>query len=411
MKLLAQHGFGNGEKTSQGLENGYIDGVIYSPRDIAPDKLRDQLAEMKGINPAADLLFDPQYYAAHNVGSPESRLGRLGTCEEYNQGYFRQHPRRDLEKGVEVISKVIDDCLNFQKTLDVTALIGPNILISRSFDSIEAVIAKNFIRWTGQVARKMKPGKPVYATLAISREALLDKKELEDFLTDVTLPEDGSPDGFYVLVASRNADARSDIYNADVIAGWMMVNYTLSLNGYTVINGYSDILTPLMGAAGAAAGATGWWSNLRSFSLGRFLPAEGGRLPVQRYLSKLLLNRITFYELDQLRKTHPEILNALQTDELYPAEEGSEPKRADEVLQVWDAIRSLNADLAGEDVKKGLALCRQAVRRAIAAYDEVETLIPRLDPKSNRDHLDALREGLRLFTELAELDDAAPDAE
>jgi len=410
MKLLAQHGAANGEKARHGLQSGYIDGIIFSPRDITAGKLRDQLATMTEIDSAADLLFDPQYYAGHNVVSPEPRLGRLDTCEEYGK-YFRQRPRRELEGGTTVISRDITDCLGFQKELDLTGLIGPNILISRSFDSIEAVIAKNFIRLTGQVARKLKPGRPVYATLAISREALMDRKELMDFLTDVTLLGDDPPDGFYVLVASRNEDARSDIFNADVIAGWMMVNYTLSLNGYAVINGYSDILTPLLGVAGAMAGATGWWSNLRTFSLGRFLPAGGGRLPIQRYLSRLLLNRITFFELDQLRGVYPEILNGLDTDDRYPADQGSEPERADEVLQSWETTKSLSDDLVHKDVKKSLRLCRKAIQRADAAYDSVEAYNLRLDPKSNRDHLLAMLEGLRNFAQLAELESTSFDAD
>jgi hypothetical protein len=408
MKLLAQHGASTGEKTVRGLERGYFDGAIYSPRDITADKLRDQLLDMAKINPDAELLFDPQYYAGHNVSSPEARLSRLESCEEYGR-YFRQRRRRELETGDTVLED-ITACLRFQSELDLTGLIGPNILISRSFDSIEASIAKNFIRLTGRTAAGLKLRKPVYATLAISREALLDKNELMDFLADVTLL-DPPPYGFYVLVASRNADARSDIFNADVIAGWLFVNYTLSINGYSVINGYSDLLTPFLGVAGAAAGATGWWSNLRTFSLDRFLPAAGGRLPIQRYLSKLLLNRITFFELHQLREMYPAVLNGIETDNLYPVDKGSEPNRPDEVLQTWEAIKSLNEDLVNGDTKNGLRLCRRAIHRANTAYDNVEAVVPGLDPKSNRDHLSALFEGLRLFAQLAELEGPASDTE
>jgi len=411
MKLLAQHGASNGDKTVRGLQSGYIDGAIYSPRDITADKLREQLLAMVEINPDAELLFDPQYYAGHNVASPEARLSRLETCEEYQQ-YFRKRRRRELETGDTVLKNDITDCLRFQSQLGLTGLIGPNILISRSFDSIEAGIAKNFIRLTGPTASKLKLGKPVYATLAISREALLDKNELMNFLADITLL-DTPPQGFYVMVASRNTDARSDIFNADVIAGWLFVNYTLSVNGYSVINGYSDLLTPFLGVAGAAAGATGWWSNLRTFSLDRFLPAEGGRLPIQRYLSKLLLNRITFFELHQLRELYPAVLNGLETDNLYPVDKdkGSEPNRSDEVLQTWEAIKSLNVDLVNGDTKNGLRLCRQAIARANAGYDNVEARVPGLDPKSNRDHLSAMFEGLRLFAQFAELEGSAFDTE
>jgi hypothetical protein len=99
------------------------------------------------------------------------------------------------------------------------------------------------------------------------------------------------------------------------------------VNSFLVINGFSDLLTPFLGAAGAEAGATGWWSNLRTFSLERFSPAAGGgRTPTERYLSCALLNRITYYELDILRRRVRSVLNMLGTDALY-AWEGSQPPR------------------------------------------------------------------------------------
>ena len=195
-------------------------------------------------------------------------------------------------------------------------MISPNILITRSFDSIEAAIAKIFVRLAGDARKKLGSDRPLYATLAVSREALLDRTELFSFLEDITVL-DTPPDGFYVLIAASNEDARADIFHADVIAGWLLINHSLSVNGYQVINGYSDLLTPFLGITGAAAGATGWWLNSRAFSLGRFLPAGGGRLPTQRYLSKNLLNRITYIELGEIINLRrqlpgiPEVLNGL----------------------------------------------------------------------------------------------------
>lgn len=108
---------------------------------------------------------------------------------------------------------------------------------------------------------------------------------------------------------------------------------------------------------------------------------------------------------------YPDVLNGLATDALYPEDSGSEPERSEEILQTWDAIKSLNQDLVDDSIKKGLEQCRRAVTRAGEAYDEVEALVARLDQKSNRDHLAALSEGIRLFTQLAELDNIAFDAE
>ncbi|NLF08626.1 MAG: hypothetical protein GX594_11715 [Pirellulaceae bacterium] len=403
MKLYAQHGWGQGDKTQSGIRNGYIDGVIYSPRDIGLPRLQSHVAEVAEINPETDQFFDPQYYAAYNVTDLESRLGYLASCGDY-QAFFSQRRRRELEQTPKTITKDIENCLNFQNELDITGLISPNILISRSFDSIEAAIAKNFIRQAGKVRNRLSgKKKPLYITLAVSREALLDRRELFSFLEDITILDE-PPVGFYVLIAASSGDARADIFHADVIAGWLLINHSLSVNGYQVINGYSDLLTPFLGIAGATAGATGWWLNSRTFSLDRFLPTGGGRLPIPRYLSKILINRITHIELRQILDLRilPDILNKLKTDGLYPSNEGYLPQRTDEVLQNWEAIKSLCDDLCRDDLMETLELCQTAVKRAIEAYDTIMSRI-RLDSKSNGDHLEAIKEGLSLFVRQAEI--------
>jgi hypothetical protein len=262
----------------------------------------------------------------------------------------------------------------------------------------------DFIRNTRTVADALGEKRPVYATLAVSHDALTQREELLRFLNDLTALE-SRPPGFYVLVAVNRDDARTDLYHADVVAGWMFINHVLKLSGYQVINGYSDILSPFLGAAGAHSSATGWWSNLRAFSMERFAPPPGGgRPPTERYLSAALLNRITYFELDALRSLVPEVLNGLPTDALYP-EGSSQPARSQEVLQSWDAIAQLNRQLVRGNVREALAACTSALERARRTYDHTGMCLPvPLDPKSNDQHIEPLQEGIRLFRSLAELD-------
>ena len=100
--------------------------------------------------------------------------------------------------------------------------------------------------------RKIAPEKRIYATLAVSGEALINTEALLRFLNQLSVLET-PPDGFYVLVAAGNAETRAHLFNAEVIAGWMFLNHVLSVNGFLVINGFSDLLTPFLGAAGAEA--------------------------------------------------------------------------------------------------------------------------------------------------------------
>lgn len=399
MKLFAQHGFSDGLKTVEGLSKQLLDGVIFSPRDITPEKLREFALKFAESSPISERLFDPQYYATLAAVDPLSRTGYL---EEEYSSYFAPRRYDQLLRESQVIEDV-RKVLECETALPLTALIGPNIIIARSFDSAEAAIATNFVRATGAEGKKIAPEKRIYATLAVSRDALINTEELLRFLNQLTVLET-PPDGFYVLVAAGNAEARADLFNADVIAGWMFLNHALSVNGFLVINGYSDILTPFLGAAGAEAGATGWWSNLRTFSLDRFSPPiGGGRTPTERYLSCALLNRITYYELDILRRRVPTVLNRLGSDDFY-AGEGSQPPRNKEVLQTWDAIKALNQALVSGEEEESLRRCARAIQSAVDTYALISLQAVALDSKSGDSHLEEIDGALRLFNRLAELD-------
>lgn len=393
MKLYAQHGAMCGNRLEEAAKGGLIDGVIYSPRDITEANLRTSLTIVAKSQPKGDRFFDPQHYACFLAARGDSRLGKL--AEEYQQ-YFRVRTRSELERE-QAINGDLARALKFQVGLNITGIIAPNILIPRSFDSIEAVIAKNYIRNARNQYDKLKDKRPLYATLAISRNALTDKSELQEFLNELTVMEQ-PPDGFYLLI--DGSEARSDIFNADTIAAWMLINYSLRVNGFKVINGYSDLLMPFLGATGATAGCTGWFSNLRSFSIGRFGPAGGGRLPVQRYLSIGLLNRIKFTELDALRTRVNGILNKLPSDSIYDADNGSEPPRTQEVFQSWEALKTMNARLTQSNLVENLTECQQAINAARTLYTRIP--IP-LDVKSNGDHIKELDDGIELFAELAEV--------
>jgi hypothetical protein len=401
MKLYSQNGFGEGERAIEGLQAGYIDGAILSPRDCSPSSLAEKASKYRDAKDDAQILFDPQFYASIGRDSETSRLGHL--LEDYGE-YFRPRRRSTLERENSV-KDAIRECLNYQLGMEyLDAVISPNIMISKSIDSAEALIAKNFIRLSAEVYREMEGAKPLLATLAVSRDAL-SKEDFLEFVNEITAL-DAAPDGFYILLAAKNTNDRSEIFNSRILAYWMYLNYVLAtVNGFQVVNGFSDLVSPLLSAAGASASATGWWSNLRTFSLSRFdQGASGGKLPTPRYLSKMLVNRITFSEFDQLRKLIPTIVNGLQSDYDYPeGEQGSEPYRNREVLQSWDALNSLCSELDADDTVLNLNRLREILIEARAIYDHISAAGIQLDIKSGPDHLEELEMAIEEFKLLAEL--------
>jgi hypothetical protein len=124
-------------------------------------------------------------------------------------------------------------------------------------------------------------------------------------------------------------------------------------------------------------------------------------------LSKLLLNRITISEKEALTFFVPEVLNQLPHDQDYDPEHSPEhspePERSREVLQSWEAIKSLNEELSDTDVSKSLRNCLRAVSRAEQAYSEIASFGIVLDQKSGDEHILLLLDGLRQFRERAEL--------
>ncbi len=389
MKLYAQSGYGPGEKISEGISKGFIDGAIFSPKDSGFDTVTNHMKDV--TDKGGKVFFDPQYYVSLYANSPDAKLGKL---EDWN--YFKTANKSQLEISANV-DKAIENVYNIQKGLPVDAFIMPNIYISESFDSRVGVIAKNFIRQSVGNYRKSSNGKPIYATLAVCREALLDQSEFEEFVNDITVLDD-PPDGFYLIIGARDTNIKSDIYHTDVIANWMYLNHSLKINGFKVINGYSDIISPFLGAVGADGGATGWHSNLRHFSIDRYVPKRsGGRQPIIRYLSQLLMNRVTCSEKDALREFVPEIENHLSMDSEY----NPEPERSREVLQSWEAIKSMIDKYCADDLRDNIEKLKKATIDAENAYTNVSGLT--LDSKSRDDHLAAFQEGITEFEKLVEL--------
>lgn len=399
MKLFAQQGSHTGGKIRQGLERSLLDGVIYGAKDIRPQTLEDKLERLSGDFPEADLMLDPQFYACLLAAQPGVRLGYLAGDPSYP--YFSGRRRQDLERDEQVESD-LQETLQYQSQLPVTAAIAPNIVIRRSFDSIEGTISKDFIRTTSQVWRSFDDDRPVFATVAISTNALNDLNELQIFLQEITELDD-PPDGLYLLLEKPETATTTYLTEPDVLSRWMFLNYSLKVNGVETINGYTDVLAPYVAASGGASFATGWYNTQKNFSLKKFEPSSGfARRPVSRYMSQALLKSIRTNELDDLREIF-DVMNGLPCDEFYDPEDGSSADPTGEALQNWEALRAMAEAVDSNDQEASLATCRGALDAAEALYVEIQNYGYTLRDRSSRAHIDLIREELDAFEELAEL--------
>jgi hypothetical protein len=398
MRILAQHGFGAGERLERGLANGLIDGVIYGAKDIAAGSVAEELREVARNHPAEVRLFDPQYYACLVAAEPGARLGALAGTEGYP--YFGTRRRRDLEREQQVATD-LESCLEYQRGLAVTGFIAPNIVIRRSLDSVEATIAKDFLRNAAAAHERLRDPRPLWATLAISTDALRDRIELQNFLQEVTELEN-PPSGIYLLIEHPDQEIPPTLEESDVLSRWMLINRALTQSGYEVTNGYADLLAPYLGAAGATAAASGWWNTLKVFSLKKFGPSPGGaRQPVPRYASAALLKSIRYTELESLRGGFPEVVNGDAADAYY--ESGERPSGLEETLQNWTCLRRLAGLVVSGNAERTLSACETALDRAEDIYARIGATGLTLRERSNQEHIQFIREELEAFSSLAEL--------
>src|SRR2546422_2834721 len=116
MSILAQHGFGKGQKLQAGLKQKTIGGVVFSPRDEEPSELVSLAKGIRSEFAEAVLLMDPQVYAS-TVQNPRDRH-----LPEYP--YYSSELRR-ASFTTRFIEKTVKSCFEFQKPLPLTYFAAP----------------------------------------------------------------------------------------------------------------------------------------------------------------------------------------------------------------------------------------------------------------------------------------------
>lgn len=396
MKIFAQDGYGPGVKLAQALDVGIVEGVVFSPRYTRPEKMLERVKDLR--RESRVICMDPEYYATDVLSNPNSNCGSL---EEWD--YFRRPTRPRLISG-QAVPEVIQKSIRAQMEVGLKTFIAPNLYI-RQADSIDTGVAINFLNQTKDAAAQVTDG-PVYGTLAIHRDAILQGDQFLEILNDLT-GLNSPPDGYYLILGSAEQNSsgkfvRSDLSNARVIAAWMYANYVLSINGANLINGYCFLLGPLMGICGAGAAASGWTSGLRKFCFDRYVRTEssGGRSPNTRYLSAPLMAHVKQTDLDTFEAIEPGIRNGLSLDAAYD----TDVPRTEEALQSWQGLGLLaNHPSFKGDIAEDLNVFKEMIDQARSRWIAIQSAGISSEVEPNLERLKAMEEGIELFTKWAEI--------
>jgi hypothetical protein len=396
--LLAQAGYGRGNKIHTALDEDLVGGVILSPKDERRERLEECVSDLRNHHDDAWILVDPQFYVT-TVSVP--RDGRL---PEYD--YYADHaPLSRTQFSPRQIAGYVRACLDYQNALSgLTYILSPSVLFDDFRDSWSQ-ISLNMAEASIDHHAGLTDPTPLLITVVTSELALRNATGMGEFLDALSGLE---VDGFYLLV-NRSGSGYQAAMDSRAMENLMYFVHVLAhLNDYQVVVGYSDWLGFLLHAAGASATATGWHQSLRQFSMARFEPAGGGRRARKRYSSTpLLSNPLITPELEDIYRAGllNNVLSAGTHDAILrggPA--AGESRWTDEMgcFTHWGAVGSTIGTIEAQRrpaAKLNAAI--QLIDGARTLYDRLVGRRVNFEPQTGPDHLTSWRDALLAFRHTA----------
>lgn len=389
MALFAQHGHGKSDKINRGIEAGFLDGVIMSPRDEIPSGLINYVNDLRSHFSELPILFDPQFYATTVTPAKD---GKLPDYPYYHGGLTRGNFISSNDIG-----RYVQETLDYQMRLPLSNLISPTVLFD-DFQDPWSQIALSMAQESINYYSTLSGASPLLLSLVFSETALRSPDRMGEFLDMVS---SFRTTGFYIILRRANEQYMTQM-DPNVLESLLYLIYVLSeLNNYEVVVGYADIIGILLHAVGVKVTACGWYSRLRQFSLARFQPSTGGRAPRDRYTSIPLLNSVLVIpELDSIYRSG--LINEVLTGTSHDGMLRTDPANASwtkdiSCLHHWEAIHQTINSVAQGVINQRLALMLTLIGRAKAIYARLAQNGVLFEQHSGPGHLDQWQRSIQNF--------------
>ena len=353
-----------------------------SPRDEAPGKLASFLFNLPSN---VDRLVDPQVH--------------IGSVWPVRDGHLKDYPhyRQNLTPSsftLAVIHRFVNDTLQWQSQLNVSAIVSPTVTISTfgsQWEQISWMLAQ-------QTIAAHDGSKPLLISLVVEENALRQRKAVDAWLNNLTKLD---VEGFY-LVVLRGSDIYRQHFDPESLSSLLRICHSLShVNEYRVVVGYTDMLTLLLHAVGVEATGAGWYTGLKQFTLRRFTPSTGGRRARPRYSSLPLLNSIYVTELDAIYNGGN--VGAVLSGTVFDGKFGrnTNPENVpwpdyDAALHHWAVLSQISQSPSGTTVSRRLDSVRSLIGQAMAVYGQVGGFVP-FTTETGQTHLQQWLSALNSF--------------
>lgn len=386
MKLLAQHGYAKSTRIEDAAVKRLIQGAVLNPRYESPSNLKAYILQLRALD-NLDIMIDPSAYCTSVLNA------KLGKLTEYPISLEYENPQRF---SVRRVQGLVESLVGYQivELPGLSHIISPSVFID-GLGMRTAQTSLNFLETALTYRSEVGFDIPMIHSLLLDENTLkTNPKEIDDFLDELTLY---NVDGFYIVV-KRDGTYRQS-FEPTALASLMHIVYILSLQGYYLVVGYSDLVSLLLWSVGASSCASGWLHGLRSFSLKPIEPTTtGGRHPRPRYTSAPLLNSIFYEEFRNL-----EAKDALQlivsgtsadTDRLLQPDSAS----VTEVAHHWEVMNMLKNGLERLSIPERLNKTQELIQEAKRIYGTLSVNYgAAFEPLTGPSHLDDWDEAIVLF--------------
>jgi hypothetical protein len=364
--ILGQVGWGRGDYVEKGIDDGSLNGAVLGPRDADPSALATCAQSLQQrLKGRGRVFVDPQFYATTVTNA---RDGSLPDYPYYTPALTR------ASFGPAQVGRYVKGVLDAQEQLEVDRWVSPTVLFYGFRDPWSQIALTMAQAAIGEAAsRSRSTPKPLLLSFVIDELALRDRSALDEYLNTISTLD---AHGFYIVIR-RNDPNYPAAYEEDALVNLMYLTYVLSeVNDFEVVHGYTDLVGSLLLAAGADSVCTGWYSNLKQFSMSRFMQSKGGRQPRDRYTSQPLLSSLFVSpELEQVDAAGKldQVLSSTGYDTVFKSGPlGAHWPRRTACLHHWKVLSSLNAIISRDrGVVKRISTVEGLVRASQAIYAEL----------------------------------------
>ena len=390
MTILAQNGYalgdGNRNKVLQGLRAGSLSGVVMSPNNLAPKTTKNRLAEIADNFPHSMRLVDPQAYVAFVGNRKDKNLQKYDHYQPtLNGSIFNPSAKRRL----------VEKTIEWQLGLEVSAIMSPTVAIDAfedAYDQLAFDLARESIeQYSGD--------KPLFVNLLISENALFQTDAIESWVLKL---HELSANSFYLVVLRDDGNYTQSFRHVSQLVGLLRICHQLASISRHVLVGYCDMLSLMLHAVGVSGTCTGWWHNLRQFTIDRFVDDDSIRLRgVPRYSSRPLINPISAEVLIGLQEagTKLPVLSRTPYDLRFSGD--AVPTKTnwtinDATYHQWSVLNDLVSNLDGCNISERIDIAENMITESMDLRDEIGlTLLT--DDKTDWQHHEQWIEAMNQF--------------